>query len=311
MAAVQTATAPTTLRARPRMSRSQRRDLLDGLLFCSPFILGVLLFWIGPMLYSIFLTTQDWNLIRAPRFIGVGNIERLLSDPLVGKSLIATAYFTFVGVPLQLATAFGLALMLNQGLRGQSFYRTIYYLPAITPAVASAVVWIQILNPEFGVLNAILSWFGFGPVKWLFDPKAVIPAFILMSLWFVGPQMIIFLAGLQGVPKELIEAAEIDGANTWQRFWRITIPLVSPIIFFNLVVGIIGSFQVFTSSFIMTRGGPQDSTLFMALYIYRNAFEYFRMGYAATLSWLLFVIVLIFTIIQFRLSTRWVYYGER
>ena len=201
--------------------------------------------------------------------------------------------------------------MLNQGLRGQGFYRTIYYLPAITPAVASAVVWIQILNPEFGVLNAVLGWFGFGPVKWLFDTKAVIPAFILMSLWFVGPQMIIFLAGLQGVPKELIEAAEIDGANTWQRFWRITIPLVSPIIFFNLVVGIIGSFQVFTSSFIMTRGGPQDSTLFMALYIYRNAFEYFRMGYAATLSWLLFVIVLIFTVIQFRLSTRWVYYGER
>ena len=308
MAAVPTMTAPPMPSARPCLSRSQRRDMLDGLLFCSPFILGVLLFWIGPMLYSIFLTTQDWNLIRAPRFIALGNLERLLSDPLVGKSLIATAYFTFVGVPLQLATAFGLALMLNQGLRGQGFYRTIYYLPAITPAVASAVVWIQILNPEFGVLNAVLGWFGFGPVKWLFDTKAVIPAFILMSLWFVGPQMIIFLAGLQGVPKELIEAAEIDGANTWQRFWRITIPLVSPIIFFNLVVGIIGSFQVFTSSFIMTRGGPQDSTLFMALYIYRNAFEYFRMGYASALAWVLFVYILFLTLALQGSSRYWVYY---
>jgi multiple sugar transport system permease protein len=297
--------------SRRGMSATRRRDLFDGLLFASPFILGVLLLWIGPMLYSLFLVTQDWNLIRAPRFIGIGNIERLLNDPLVMKSLTVTAYFTFVGVPLQLITAFSLALLLNQPVRGQRFFRTIYYLPAITPAVASAVVWVQILNPEFGILNNILGLFGFAPVKWLFDPKAVIPAFILMSLWFVGPQMIIFLAGLQGVPKELTEAAEIDGANAWQRFWRVTVPLVSPIIFFNLVVGIIGSFQVFTQSFVMTRGGPQDTTRFLALYIYQNAFEYFRMGYAATLSWLVFVVVLIFTILQFRLSRNWVYYGEK
>ncbi|MCL5999740.1 MAG: sugar ABC transporter permease [Chloroflexi bacterium] len=305
-------TTTTLTRKRSRgMSAIQRRDLRDGLLFSSPFILGVLILWIGPMLYSLFLITQDWNLIRAPRFIGLGNFERLFDDPLVSKSLSVTAYFTFVGVPLQLLTAFGLALMLNQPIRGQGLYRTIYYLPAITPAVASAVVWVQILNPEFGVLNSLLGIFGVAPIKWLFDPKAVIPAFILMSLWFVGPQMIIFLAGLQGVPKELIEAAEIDGANSWQRFWKVTVPMVSPIIFFNLVVGIIGSFQVFTSSFVMTRGGPQDSTRFMALYIYQNAFEYFRMGYAALLSWVIFVIVMIFTVIQFRLANNWVYYGER
>jgi multiple sugar transport system permease protein len=296
---------------RRRMSAAERRDFRDGLLFASPFIIGVVALWIGPMLYSLFLVTQDWNMIRPPRFVGARNFERLLEDPLVVKSLVNTAYFTFVGVPLQLAVAFGLALMLNQPVRGQSLYRTIYYLPAITPAVASAVVWIQILNPEFGVMNAVLSWFGIGPIKWLFDPTYTMPAFILMSLWFVGPQMIIFLAGLQGIPRELVEAASIDGANVWQRFWNITVPMMSPIIFFNLVVGIIGSFQVFTQSFIMTDGGPQDATLFMVLYIYRNAFEYFRMGFAATLSWVLFSIILVFTIIQFLIARRWVYYGGK
>lgn len=293
------------------MSTLKRQDLFYGLLFASPFILGVLIMWIGPMLYSLFLVTQDWNLIRPPRFAGLGNFERLFSDPMVLQSLGVTAYFTFVGVPLQLLTAFGLAVMLNQPIGARGIYRTVFYLPAITPAVASAVVWVQILNPEFGVINSFLRMLGIEPVKWLFDPKAVIPAFILMSLWFVGPQMIIFLAGLQGVPKELMEAAEIDGGNTWQRFWNITIPMVSPIIFFNLVVGFIGTFQVFTQSFVMTHGGPQDSTRFMALYIYQNGFEYFRMGYAALLSWVIFVIVLVFTVIQFRLANNWVYYGER
>jgi multiple sugar transport system permease protein len=282
--------------------------LRDGLLFTSPFILGVLLFWVGPMLYSIYLVTQDWNIITPPEYVGLRNFQRLLEDPLVAKTLGNTAYYTFIGVPLQLIVAFALALMLNQNVRGLSIYRTIYYLPAITPAVAFAVVWIQILNPEFGVLNSILHWFGIAPIKWLFDPTWAKPAFILMSLWLTGFQMVIFLAGLQGVPKELHEAASIDGANSWRRFWNVTVPIISPVIFFNLVIGIIGSFQVFTAAFIMTDGGPQDSTLFMVLYIYRNAFEYFKMGYAATLAWVLFLIIMVFTAIQFFLSNRWVYY---
>jgi multiple sugar transport system permease protein len=278
------------------------------LLFTSPFIIGVLFLWIGPMLYSLFLLTQDWNLIRPPEFVGLGNFERLLNDPLVSKSLANTITYTFVSVPLQLVVAFCLALMLNQRIRGVSIYRAIYYLPSITPAVAFAVVWIQILNPEFGVLNQILSWFGIAPVKWLFDPTFSKPAFILMSMWLVGPQMIIFLAGLQGVPQELMEAADIDGADAWQRFRSVTLPFVSPITFFNLVIGIIGSFQVFTAAFIMTDGGPQDSTLFVVLYIYRNGFEFFRMGYAATLAWMLFLIIMFFTAIQFKVANRWVYY---
>jgi len=298
----------TRPRTRQRMSAARRRDLRDGLLFTSPFILGVLFLWVGPMLYSIYLVVHDWNLITPPEFVGVGNFARLLRDPLLGKSLGNTAYYTFIGVPLQLAVAFALAVMLNQQLRGMSLYRTVYYLPSITPAVAFAVVWIQILNPEFGVLNEVLGWVGLGPVNWLFNPAWAKPAFILMSLWLVGFQMLIFLAGLQGVPQSLLEAAEIDGANAWRRFWNVTVPVISPVIFFNLIIGIIGSFQVFTNAFIMTDGGPQDSTLFMVLYIYRNGFEYFKMGYAAMLAWLLFLIIMVFTAIQFVFANRWVYY---
>lgn len=290
------------------MSAAQRRDLRDGLLFTSPFILGVLALWVGPMLYSLYLILHDWNMLAAPKFIGLGNFERMLNDPLVGKSLVNTAYYTFLGVPLQLLVAFSLAVMLNQQIRGLGIYRTVYYLPSITPAVAFAVVWIQILNPEFGVLNQVLSWFGLGPVNWLFNPAWSKPALIIMILWLTGFQMIIFLAGLQSVPKELQEAAEIDGANTWRRFVTVTIPIISPIILFNMIISIIGSFQVFTAVFIMTDGGPQDSTLFTVLYLYRNAFELFKMGYAASLAWVLFLIIMIFTAIQFFFANRWVYY---
>ena len=309
MATTTTSTAlHTSSRPQQGMSAARRRDLRDGLLLTSPFIIGVLFLWVGPMLYSIFLLMQDWDLITPPKFIGLGNFVRMWNDPLVAKSLGNTAYYTFIGVPLQLLVAFGLALLLNQNVRGLSIYRTIYYLPSITPAVAFAVVWIQILNPEFGVLNNLIGLFGIAPIKWLFDPTWAKPAFILMSLWLVGFQMIIFLAGLQGVPKELHEAAAIDGANTWRRFWNVTLPIISPVLFFNLVIGLIGSFQVFTGAFIITKGGPQDSTLFMVLYIYRNAFEYFKMGYAVTLSWLLFLIIMVFTAIQFFVANRWVYY---
>ncbi len=179
---------------RQLLSAATRRDLRDGLLFTSPFILGVLLLWVGPMLYSIYLVAHDWNMITPPEFVGMKNFARVLADPLVRKSLVNTAYYTFLGVPLQLLVAFSLAVMLNQNVRGLGIYRTVYYLPSITPAVAFAVVWIQILNPEFGVLNNVLSWVGLGPINWLFNPAWAKPAFILMSLWLTGFQMIIFLA---------------------------------------------------------------------------------------------------------------------
>jgi len=295
--------------ARRRLPSGVRlREWRDGWLFAAPFILGVLLLWLGPMLYSLYLTAQDWDMLTAPQFVGLGNLRQLLRDPLVGTSLWNTAFYTFLSVPLQLLLAFALAMALNQKLRGQSTYRTIFYLPAITPAVASAVVWSQFFSPEFGVLNGILRLVGIPPVRWLFNPPMAKPAFIFMSLWGIGPQMVILLAGLQNVSQELLEAAQIDGAGAWARFLRITIPMASPALFFNLIMGIIGSFQVFTSALIMTRGGPQNATLFMVLYIYQNGFGLFRMGYAATLSWLLFTIILLFTLIQLAFAGRWVYY---
>jgi multiple sugar transport system permease protein len=298
----------TMTRRRRRPSGAQRTEWRDGWLFAAPFLVGVLLFWLGPMLYSLFLITQDWDMLGPPQYIGLGNLTLLTSDPLVRQSLGNTAFFTFIGVPLQLLIALLLAIALNQEIRGRSFYRTVFYLPAITPVVASAVVWAQIFNTDFGVLNNLLRMLGFAPVRWLFDPAVAKPAFILMSLWSVGPQMIIFLAGLQNIPVELLEAAQIDGATPWQRFWRVSMPLLSPVLFFNLVISIIGSFQVFASAFIMTQGGPQNATLFMVLYIYLNGFRWFKMGYAATLAWLLFWIIMFFTFLQFRIANRWVYY---
>lgn len=292
-------------RHRSGLARVEQRD---GWILASPFILGVLLFWAGPMLYSFYLILHDWNMIVPPEFVGVGNIVQMYQDPLVGTTLWNTAYYTFIGVPVRLIAAFALALALNQNIRGRGFYRTAFYMPAITPAVASAVIWVQMLNPEFGVVNTVLSWFGIPAVKWLYDPVAAKPAFVLMSMWGVGPQMIIFLAALQNVPVQLLEAAQIDGASGWSVFRHITMPMVSSTILFNFTMGIIGSFQVFASSFVMTRGGPQNSTLFMVLYIYDTAFKRFEMGYSATLAWLLFIIIMLVTFIQMRITDRWVYY---
>jgi multiple sugar transport system permease protein len=263
------------------------------------------------MLYSLFLVTQDWNMLTPSTFVGLQNLIDLVNDPLVGLSFVNTAYYTFIGVPLQLLLALFFAVILNQNIRGRGIYRTLFYLPAITPAVASAVVWRQIFNTDFGVANNVLRSLGLEPVNWLFNPAVAKNAFILMSLWGIGPQMVIFLAGLQGVPVQLLEAAEIDGADAWNQFCRISMPIISPQVLFNLVIGIIGSFQVFTSSFIMTSGGPQNATLFMVLYIYLNGFKWFKMGYASALAWLLFSVIVVFTVLQFRLSRQWVYYeGE-
>ncbi|MBI2940057.1 MAG: sugar ABC transporter permease [Chloroflexi bacterium] len=295
-------------RGRRLGGRLSWKEATEGRLFALPFALGFLLWWAYPMGYSIYLTVQDWDLITPPKFAGLENFAKLLADPQVALSLSNTAFYTFLGVPIHLVVALALALALNVSLRGVAFYRTVFYLPSITPVVASAVVWTQIFHPEFGMLNAFLGLFGVPPVKWLFEPAIAKPAFIFMTTWTVGPQVVIFLAGLQAVPETLHEAAQIDGATIWQRFRLITLPMLSPIMFFNLVVGIIGSFQVFTSAFVMTAGGPQNATLFTVLYLYRNGFEYFKMGYAAVLAWMLFFIIVFFTIVQFRLASRWVYY---
>ena len=293
-----------------RSGRSRRwwRILLAGYLFVAPWLLGFIIFTAGPMIASIVIAFMKWEVISTPEFVGLQNFVELFNDPLFRVSLYNTAFYTFLAVPLQLIVALLTAMLLNTKVRGIALYRTVYYLPSVTPVVASAMLWLWIFNPEFGLANALLERFGLPKQLWLLDPNLAKPAFIIMSLWGVGGTMVIFLAGLQGVPAELYEAASIDGAGALHRFRQITLPMLTPVIFFNLLIGLIDSFQIFSSVFIMTNGGPQNQTLFYVLYLYWNGFKYFQMGYASALAWVLFVIIMLFTLLQFRMSKRWVYY---
>ena len=287
------------------------RRTVSGYFFISPFILGVLCWVVIPAGVAAWLVFQDWNMIKPAHFVGLDNIRRMFfEDPLFWKSLKITTIFTITSVPLSLIFSFSLALLINTKVKGLAVFRTIFYLPSIMPAVASAVLWAWILNTDFGLLNAILSYFGIPKVAWLQETQWALPALILMSLWSVGAAMIIFLAGLQGIDDQYYEAAEIDGAGSWSKLIHVTIPMMSAVIFFNLIMGIINSFQVFTAGFLITNGGPQNSTLFYVLYLYRNGFQYLNMGYASALAWVLFFIILIFTGIIFKTVGRQVYYQE-
>ena len=300
--------AASTRRFSLNLHTRRSRQNLMGYLFISPFILGVLLWFIVPALTAAWLTFYDWNLIRQPIFIGFKNFTRVVKDPLFYQSLKVTALYTVISVPLGLVLSFLVALLLNNKVRGMAIYRTIFYLPSIVPAVANAVLWTFIFNTDFGLLNGGLAMLGINKISWLQDPDWAMPALILMSLWGIGGGMVIYLAGLQGVPQQLYEAAEIDGAGSWDRLLNVTIPMMSPVIFFNLIMGIIGSFQVFTAGFLITSGGPQNATLFYVLYTYRTAISYFDMGYAAVLAWILFFIILGLTALVFRYVGRMVYY---
>lgn len=286
------------------------RRTLTGYLFISPFILGFVLWFLLPALTAVWLTFQRWNLISPPEYVGFENIAYLWNDKLFWQSLKVTVNFTIVSVPLALVLGFMLALLMNSKVRGISFFRTVYYLPSIVPAVASAVLWAWILNTEFGLLNAVLNYFGIPKVAWLQETAWALPALILMSLWALGGSMVIYLAGLQGIPESFYEAAKIDGAGRGAQLRYITIPLMGPIIFFNLIIGIIASFQVFTAGFLITDGAPQNSTLFYVLYLYRTGFRYLDMGYAATLAWVLFIIILVLTLLIFRYVGRGVHYED-
>lgn len=292
------------------LSPSRRREAAEGYLFIGPWILGFLAFTLGPMLGSVWISFQRWNIVSPPRFVGWGNYGKLFTDdPLFWKCLGNTAYYAFFSVPLGMTIALGLALLLNQQVRGLPLFRTLFYMPSVISGVATAMVWQLLLNPEVGGINFLLRQMGVAnPPGWLNDPQWAMPGLILMSTWSVGGMMLIFLAGLQSVPEELHQAAMVDGAGAVDRFRHVTLPLLTPTIFFNLVMAIIGSFQVFTQTFVMTGGGPADSTLTYVLYLYRNAFEFFKMGYAAALAWILFFILLAMTLLVFRSSALWVHY---
>jgi len=284
------------------------RRTVTGYLFVSPFILGVLFWVLYPALMAAWLSFQDWNLITPAKYVGLKNFQTMFNDKLFWQALKVTSIFTFLSVPLSMILSFLMALLINTKVRGIALFRTIYYLPSIVPAVANAVLWAWILNTDFGLLNAVLHYFGAPKIAWLQETKFALPALILMSLWGVGQAMIIFLAGLQGIDEVYYEAAKIDGAGWWAQMVHITIPMMSSVIFFNLILGVIGSFQVFTAGYLITNGGPQNATLFFVLYLYRVAFQFLKMGYAAALSWVLFFIILIFTVIIFRTVGRRVYY---
>jgi multiple sugar transport system permease protein len=286
------------------------RRTITGYIFISPFILGVLLWVLIPALTAIWLTFHEWNLISPARYIGLDNVYRLGGDKLLWQALKVTSVYTIVSVPLSLVISFGLALLINQQVRGIAFFRTIFYLPSIMPVVAAAVLWSWVFNTEFGLLNAVLHYADLPKIRWLQEPGWALPALILMSLWNVGGPMIIFLAGLQGIPEVFYEAAKIDGASRLAQLRYITIPLMTPTILFNLVIGIIYSFQAFTAALIMTGGGPQNATMFLVLYLYRVGFRFLEMGYAATLSWVLFFILMVLTWLVFKTIGRQVYYQE-
>ncbi|MHB9035436.1 MAG: carbohydrate ABC transporter permease [Armatimonadota bacterium] len=291
----------------------QRTDLTNGLLFTSPAILSLLLLTLYPVGASLYYSFCNYPGLKPPEWIGLANYTQLARDPLILKSLANTAVFAVASVPLGILVAFLLALLLNQRLRGIALFRTIFYLPSIVPAVASSVLWLWVLNPQYGILNGILRYFGIDGPGWLSSPAWSKPALILMSTWGVGGTMIIFLAGLQDVPVEMYEAAEIDGASPWHRAMNITLPFMSPYIFFSLVMGLVGASQYFTQAYVMTggAGGPANSTLFFAMYLFQNAFHFFKMGYACAMAWLLFLATLSATLLIFRSSARFVYYqGE-
>jgi multiple sugar transport system permease protein len=269
---------------------------------------------------SIYYSFCRFDAITQPHWAGLENYQTLLTkDPLFWKSLWITFYMVIFGLPSALLFSLFLAILLNQKIKGQAFYRTIFYLPSITPVVASSILWMWLLNPQVGLINYVLhpilnginavTHLSLAVPGWLSDPAWSKPALVLMGLWGVGNTVIIFLASLQEVPEELYEAALIDGAGAWRKLWHITLPLISPVIFFNLVMGIIGYFQYFTQVWVMTRGGPSDSTTFYALYLFNNAFLFFKMGYASAMAWILFAITLVCTLIVFRTSSKWVYYS--
>lgn len=298
----------TKTRYKEPLTRARLREWLEGYLFAGPFLIGFFAFVAFPMLFSIWLMFQKWDLLGDPVFVGFRNIERALTDELALKALYNSAFYTLFAVPVQLVISFTLALALTQAIKFRSIYRAGFYLPIIIPIVATAVVWQRVFHPDFGIMNEALGIFGVPPQKWLLEPALAKPAFIFMSFWMIGRQMVIFIAGLGNIPVQLMEASQIDGAGKLRSLFSITIPLMTPLIFYNMVIAIINSFQTFVPSLIMTDGGPQNETLFVVLNIYRNGFQFFNMGYASALAWELFIIVVGFTIAQFYVSNKWVYY---
>ena len=305
-------TEARTLRGGSRVRLSRRtREAIDAYVFMSPAILGLLLFFLGPMIVSFLLSFTEYDiLVGSANWVGLENYREMFADELFWKSLRVSAIYSVISVPLQLIFGLLLAVLLNQKMRGIYLFRAIFYLPTVVSGVGVAMLWRWMFNPEYGVINTLLGKIGIQGPGWLTSERWALPALIITSLWGIGGTMLIYLAGLQGIPQELHEAAEIDGAGAIARFRSITIPLISNVTFFNLVLGIIGALQTFTEAFVMTGGGPNNSTLFLAVYLYRSAFQYLKMGYASAVAWVMFAIVLVLTLLVFKSSPFWTFYQD-
>lgn len=290
----------------------RRREALEGYLWISPWLVGFIVFWAGPLVASLFLSFTQYSVLTPPEFIGLQNYVRAFTkDRLFWHSLRLTLSYAAVNVPLGIFASLLLAMLLNQKLRGTSLFRTLVFIPSLVPDVASALLWIWLFHPSLGVVNYFLSLLGIDGPSWFSSTTWVLPSFLIVAMWLSagGAYMITFLAGLQDIPPELYEAAEIDGAGKWAKFWNVTLPMLSPVILFNMVLKVIGTLSAFSIIFVCTGGGPGYASWFYVLHIYSNAFRWVEMGYACTLAWIFFLILLAFTYLQVRWSRRWVYYS--
>jgi multiple sugar transport system permease protein len=286
-----------------------RYNNIWGWALITPVVLGLSLWVAFPLGLSLITSFTKWDLITQPVFIGFKNyIDMFRTDPLFWQAVAVTLYFTLVGVSMQVVAAFAAALLLNANVKGMRFFRTIFYLPSLVPVIVSSALWIWIYNPQFGLFNIILTSMGLPPQKWVFGTQTVIPSLILMSIWGIGNIIIIFLAGLQDIPTELMEAAEIDGGTAYHRFRHIILPFMTPTILYNVVIGIINGFQTFTQPYIMTNGGPANASLFYVLHLYRQAFMFSKMGYASAMAWFVFIMTAVISVVIFKTSAGWVFY---
>ena len=293
------------------ISKLQRREAIEGILMALPWMIGFVIFTAGPMLAAIYLGLTRWDIITPPRFVGLSNyVELFTRDRLFLQSVRVTTFYTIMSVPIHVIFGFLLASLLNAKVPGTNVFRSIFYLPSVLPLVASAVLWSWLLNPEFGLVNFALSRIGIAVPGWLTSETWALPAIVFMNVQFIGITMVIMLAGLQRVPQELYEAAELDGAGRWHRLRYVTLPMMSSVIFFTIVININNSFQTFTQAYVMTNGGPSNATLFYMLYLYNNAFRFYKMGYASAMALVLFIVMVVITLLQFGLSRRWVYTEE-
>jgi len=291
------------------MSPRTRREAIEGYISISPWLIGFLIFTLIPVATSVYYGFTQWSITRPAVWIGLDNYTRMFTkDPLFWQSLKVTAYYVLLSLPLKIIFGLGLALLLNLKVRGMNFYRTIFYIPAVISGVAVSLMWMWLLHPDTGVINTLLAQIGIQGPAWFWDPKWAMPSVALMNVWAVGGSAVIYLAGLQNIPPHLYEAAEIDGAGPWRRFWRITLPLLTPTLFFLLIVEMIDSFKVFTQAFVITKGGPLKATYFYLYYFYEEAFQNFNMGYASALALVLMIIIMLATMVLNYSSKHWVYY---